>query len=1111
MRKSIYLILILITMFSFNDIFAQNKRIMYRASAGSIAVVKEDSLHMIPDSVLLNNIPVPVDSLVRFFDLEDSLSKYWDSLEVAGAIGDSLAILRESGIGNADSLGGVPADSFLTIVQIQDSIVTYITDSLVYYWDSLKIISVLDDSLALKLYRSDVGDSIRTILTDSLTLYVQLSQLSDSLTFYLRREFVGDSILAYFADSLIYYSRTTEMRSEISDSINVAVPLIITDSLINYSNTVEIAQQLVDTMAVLRDNMADSAIVIVADSLPAYWDSVTVASAITDSIQANGAVALSAIIDSMNVLRDEMPDSALVVLNDSIPTLRDNMQDSALIVINDTMPILRNNMIDSAMVVVYDTMLVWIPQLRNDMMDTAIVALTDTMPILRNNMMDTAIVALNDSLPGYWDSVQVAIAISDSVAAAVGVTPAVVSDSIRFNRSFVSRDSVMMIDTTNTGYFANYYNSDFVFGSPQLDDDGSINHHSKFMFDKGLSAFRAGYSNGSLWGDRDSLGLYSFASGRQTKASGSWSFAHGGLAEATENYTVAMGQSAKAWATNAMSFGTKFTVTGNYSMGFSIANTARILAQANAFVIMGGTVGIDTLLPEGALHVKGGIKADSVNIENGLRVDTDLLAVNPAVAGVGINVYPTGSGLEINGNLTLSNAGSNIEVNVLDDAKLHFTGSSAPASDVTFGMLTTGRGYINSIYQDIGFYINSVLKMWIDTTGTVTVLDTLIADSVLLIGNTNILDIMTDSTIVVMNDSMPILRNNMADSAIAIVADSLPAYWDSVQVASAISDSAISVVADSLPKYLLRVDFADSVVSVDSLNIVNGLRVDTDLLAVNPAVAGVGINVYPTGSGLEINGNLTLSNAGSVIEVNTLDGSKLDFTASNIPGSGVAFGILDAGQGYLNNEKYDLGFYTKSILRVRIDSLGGMYNTGKFNTDSINLTGQTKPYTTISFGDWFSDPDNFSPVLRDTIEVIAGMDTVDADGVDRYVPVITGQVPDPDSFSNLHSINVFSPVIKVKTGFIGVDSITFSYKTGVAGIVDNKLSVYITENIDGVHTALDNAANLSNVAWTNNKTLSTLAAIERYDEFQIRIKLESKRSAKFAKVGRMKIFWKEGS
>lgn len=67
------------------------------------------------------------------------------------------------------------------------------------------------------------------------------------------------------------------------------------------------------------------------------------------------------------------------------------------------------------------------------------------------------------------------------------------------------------------------YDEDFVFGSPQLDDDANSAHDKRFFFDKSKGAFRAGSCAGDEWNDGN-RGDYSFGCGYAEKVSGNAAF-----------------------------------------------------------------------------------------------------------------------------------------------------------------------------------------------------------------------------------------------------------------------------------------------------------------------------------------------------------------------------------------------------------------------------------------------------------------------------------------------------------------------------------------------------------------------------------------------------------
>ena len=170
----------------------------------------------------------------------------------------------------------------------------------------------------------------------------------------------------------------------------------------------------------------------------------------------------------------------------------------------------------------------------------------------------------------------------------------------------------------------NLASDDFVFGSSQLDDDNDPDHDRRLFFDKGTAAFRAGEARNTHW-DQDSLGLASFASGFNTKAtgdystamgfgtvasgeksftigsgsisSGQYSIAMGVQSDATESFSTAIGYnllasgfSSLALGTGAESSGSQSTSIGYYSMAIgdkSIALGSNTISQSAYETVIG--------------------------------------------------------------------------------------------------------------------------------------------------------------------------------------------------------------------------------------------------------------------------------------------------------------------------------------------------------------------------------------------------------------------------------------------------------------------------------------------------------------------------------------------
>lgn len=134
----------------------------------------------------------------------------------------------------------------------------------------------------------------------------------------------------------------------------------------------------------------------------------------------------------------------------------------------------------------------------------------------------------------------------------------------------------------------NIATDNFVFGSTRLDDStGTTSDNNRFFFNKAKAAFRAGNVSGTNW-NNDSLGLYSFAAGTETKAKGEFSTALGqgssagghaatalgAITEASGWVSTAMGGETKAPASYATALGYKTIASGDYATAMGNTNTA---------------------------------------------------------------------------------------------------------------------------------------------------------------------------------------------------------------------------------------------------------------------------------------------------------------------------------------------------------------------------------------------------------------------------------------------------------------------------------------------------------------------------------------------------------
>lgn len=128
------------------------------------------------------------------------------------------------------------------------------------------------------------------------------------------------------------------------------------------------------------------------------------------------------------------------------------------------------------------------------------------------------------------------------------------------NQVLTYNGSIWVNQAASTGAFAtssnvtrnspgSYANDDFVFGSPQLDDDGDSTHDARMFFDKSKAAFRVGQTATITW-DSANVGTDSIGIGLNTTASGNQSSAVGGSGGYSTGTRAATFSGLSAQATN---------------------------------------------------------------------------------------------------------------------------------------------------------------------------------------------------------------------------------------------------------------------------------------------------------------------------------------------------------------------------------------------------------------------------------------------------------------------------------------------------------------------------------------------------------------------------------
>ena len=184
------------------------------------------------------------------------------------------------------------------------------------------------------------------------------------------------------------------------------------------------------------------------------------------------------------------------------------------------------------------------------------------------------------------------------------------------NDGFSSAEGVTFPDTTNL-------TNDFVFGSVKLDRLSAV-EETKFFFDHSKAAFRTGRVNTPSWNEGN-LGDFSFAAGKDNKASGTGA--------------VAFGE-----GTTAPSYGE--VAIGSYNTTYSVTNTAAPNNADRAFVIGNGT----SSTPSDAFIIK---KSGDMTVGGSLTVLGATVSASPLIVG-GTSIDPVTGNLIVGGTSTLN-------------------------------------------------------------------------------------------------------------------------------------------------------------------------------------------------------------------------------------------------------------------------------------------------------------------------------------------------------------------------------------------------------------------------------------------------------------------------
>ncbi len=128
---------------------------------------------------------------------------------------------------------------------------------------------------------------------------------------------------------------------------------------------------------------------------------------------------------------------------------------------------------------------------------------------------------------------------------------------------------------------------DFVFGSPQLDDDGNSAHDNRLFFNKTKGAFRVGTTTGTQ-GDDANVGDNSFSAGVDNITSGNKAYAMGVQNTVQDSLSVAIGLGNTSVGGLNLSMGAFNTTTGYTNINMGESNT--ITADGSAVIGAGNDV-----------------------------------------------------------------------------------------------------------------------------------------------------------------------------------------------------------------------------------------------------------------------------------------------------------------------------------------------------------------------------------------------------------------------------------------------------------------------------------------------------------------------------------------
>jgi len=192
-----------------------------------------------------------------------------------------------------------------------------------------------------------------------------------------------------------------------------------------------------------------------------------------------------------------------------------------------------------------------------------------------------------------------------------------ISENILIRQRSQTYDGTSYVDIP--GVWGETTGRDFVFGSPSLEDinDGT-NGNSRFLFDKSLSAFRAGSVNSTQW-DEANRGQFSAAFGINNTASGDGSFAAGFRNEVSGlnsvalvfnntvsgDYSISIGEGNQVDASNSFAAGFNNTISSTSPGSVSLGENG---SMVNASLSLMGTASNSTIKDNGNSVILSGVQ-----------------------------------------------------------------------------------------------------------------------------------------------------------------------------------------------------------------------------------------------------------------------------------------------------------------------------------------------------------------------------------------------------------------------------------------------------------------------------------------------------------------------